>query len=49
MQFNFVVSTNHHAVAAWKRMGFAVAGTLPGAFAHPRLGYVDAYVMYQVL
>lgn len=49
MQFNFVVSTNERAVAAWKRMGFTIAGTLPGAFAHPRLGYVDAYVMYQVL
>ena len=49
MQFNFVVSTNERAVAAWKRMGFAVAGTIPGAFQHPRLGLVDAFVMYQTL
>ncbi|MHB1207355.1 MAG: GNAT family N-acetyltransferase [Rhodospirillaceae bacterium] len=49
MQFNFVVSTNERAVAAWKRMGFDVVGTLPGAFDHPRLGYVDAFVMYQRL
>ncbi len=49
MQFNFVVSTNERAVAAWTRMGFTVVGTLPGAFAHPRLGFVDAFVMYQTL
>lgn len=49
MQFNFVVSTNTKAVAAWRRMGFSIAGTLPGAFHHPRLGYVDAYVMFQTL
>src|SRR5687768_3075987 len=26
MQFNFVVSTNHRAVALWQRLGFAVVG-----------------------
>jgi hypothetical protein len=30
-------------------MGFAIVGTLPGAFAHPTLGYVDAFVMYRSL
>jgi hypothetical protein len=30
-------------------MGFAVAGRLPGAFAHAKLGYVDALVMYKAL
>ncbi len=49
MQFNFVVSTNTVAVRLWQKLGFAIAGTLPGAFAHPRLGYVDAYVMYKTL
>jgi len=49
MQFNFVVSTNHRAVRLWQAMGFAVAGTLPGAFRHPTEGYVDAYVMFQKL
>jgi ribosomal protein S18 acetylase RimI-like enzyme len=49
MQFNFVVSTNTRAVALWKAMGFAIVGTLPGACAHPRLGDVDAYVMYRRL
>src|SRR6266699_2767513 len=45
MQFNFVVSTNERAVRLWQSFGFEIAGTLPGAFLHPALGYVDAYVM----
>jgi L-amino acid N-acyltransferase YncA len=49
MQFNFVVSTNSAAVALWQRLGFAIVGTLPGAFAHRELGYVDAYVMFRSL
>lgn len=49
MQFNIVVSTNEPAVRAWKACGFEIVGTLPGAFKHPALGYVDAYVMYQTL
>jgi GNAT superfamily N-acetyltransferase len=49
MQFNIVVSTNKPAVRAWKACGFEIVGTLPGAFKHPSVGYVDAYVMYQTL
>jgi L-amino acid N-acyltransferase YncA len=49
MQFNFVVSTNIAAVMLWKQLGFAIVGTLPKAYHHRRLGYVDAYVMYQLL
>lgn len=49
IQFNCVVSTNQRAVALWRRMGFDIAGTLPGAFEHPRLGYVDAYIMYRMI
>ena len=49
MQFNFVVSTNTHAVALWRSLGFAVIGTSPGAFRHPTLGAVDAYVMHRLL
>jgi ribosomal protein S18 acetylase RimI-like enzyme len=49
MQFNFVVSTNERAVRLWQSMGFSIAGRLPGAFAHPELGDVDALVMYQRL
>ena len=49
MQFNLVVSTNLPAVALWRSLGFAVVGTLPGAFRHKDLGYVDAYVMFRSL
>jgi ribosomal protein S18 acetylase RimI-like enzyme len=49
MQFNFVVSTNAPAVRLWQKLGFSVAGVLPGAFRHARLGFVDVYVMYRML
>ena len=49
IQFNFVVSTNTGAVDLWKKLGFKVVGTLPEAFRHSTLGYVDAYVMYRFL
>ncbi|HEX3708653.1 MAG TPA: N-acetyltransferase [Pseudolabrys sp.] len=49
MQFNFVVAANERAVKLWQSMGFAIVGTLPGAFAHPALGPVDAYVMIRKL
>jgi ribosomal protein S18 acetylase RimI-like enzyme len=49
MQYNFVVSSNERAVRLWQAMGFAIVGRLPGAFAHPRLGDVDALVMYRAL
>ena len=49
MQFNFVVATNERAVRLWESFGFAVVGRLPEAFAHPRLGLVDALVMHRTL
>ncbi len=49
MQYNLVVATNTGAFRLWKRHGFQVVGVLPGAFRHPREGYVDAYVMYKQL
>ncbi len=49
LQFNFVVSTNQVAIALWKKLGFAIVDTLPKAFDHKKLGYVDAYVMYRFL
>lgn len=49
MQFNLVVSTNERAVRLWQRLGFAVVGTLPGAFRHQKLGRVDALVMFKTL
>jgi len=49
MQYNLVVSTNEGAVRLWKKHGFEIVGTLPGAFCHPEHGDVDAYVMYKRL
>jgi ribosomal protein S18 acetylase RimI-like enzyme len=49
MQFNFVVSANERAVGLWRSLGFDVVGRLPLAFHHPRLGDVDALVMFRAL
>lgn len=49
MQYNIVVSTNTSAVSLWQAMGFAIVGTLPGAFRHRQLGRVDAFVMFRQL
>lgn len=49
MQFNLVVAANERAIRLWERCGFATVGRLSGAFAHPRLGFVDALVMYRTL
>jgi ribosomal protein S18 acetylase RimI-like enzyme len=49
MQFNFVIATNGAALHLWKAMGFEIVGLLPGAFAHPTAGDVDALVMYRRL
>lgn len=49
MQYNLVVVSNERAVRLWQRLGFSVVGTLPGAFRHLTLGYVDALVMYKEL
>jgi len=49
MQFNFVVSTNTAAVVLWQQLGFAIVGTLPGAFRHAEQGFVDAHVMFRQL
>ncbi|MEZ4701255.1 MAG: GNAT family N-acetyltransferase [Rhodothermales bacterium] len=49
MQYNLVVSTNDVAVRLWKKLGYAIVGTLPGAFHHAKEGFVDAYVMFKTL
>jgi RimJ/RimL family protein N-acetyltransferase len=49
MQYNLVVSTNAAAIRVWQAQGFTIAGTLPGAFQHPRHGEVDAFVMFKTL
>jgi ribosomal protein S18 acetylase RimI-like enzyme len=49
MQYNLVVKTNEPSVHLWQKMGFAIVGSLPGAFKHAEHGFVDAYVMYKEL
>ena len=49
MQFNLVVSTNAAGMRCWQANGFHIVGTLPGAFRHSQLGFVDALVMFQTL
>lgn len=49
MQFNSVVSSNTVAVKLWEKLGYKIIGTIPDAFCHPSLGYVDAYIMYKSL
>jgi ribosomal protein S18 acetylase RimI-like enzyme len=49
MQFNIVVSTNAPAVHLWTSMGFRTLCRLPGAFRHPRHGFVDALLMHRTL
>lgn len=49
IQFNFVVSTNLPAVKLWQSVGFRIIGTIPQAFNHKDLGYVDAHIMFREL
>jgi L-amino acid N-acyltransferase YncA len=49
LQFNLVVSSNTAGIRCWQKHGFQLIGTLPGAFRHRQLGYVDAHVMFQDL
>lgn len=49
MQFNCVVSTNEVAIRLWQKLGYKLVGTLPRAYKHKRLGFVDAFVMYKWL
>jgi ribosomal protein S18 acetylase RimI-like enzyme len=46
MQFNAVAESNTAAVEIYRRLGFTIIGTVPGAFAHPALGLVGLHVMY---
>jgi ribosomal protein S18 acetylase RimI-like enzyme len=49
MQFNAVAESNHAAVEIYKRLGFQIVGTVPGAFAHPSQGRVGLHIMYREL
>jgi len=33
----------------WKKLGFDIVGTLPGAYRHPRDGFVEAFIMFKKL
>lgn len=48
MVFNAVVETNP-AVRLWTALGFAVLGTVPDAFEHPKHGLVGLHIMYKAL
>ena len=49
IQFNFVVAANVRAVALWRSLGYAIVGTLPGAFVLPDGSASDVFVMYPTL
>lgn len=49
IQFNCVIGTNERAVRLWQSFQFEIVGRLPEAYLHPRLGFVDALVMYRML
>ncbi|NOU49915.1 GNAT family N-acetyltransferase [Pseudoalteromonas sp. JBTF-M23] len=49
MQFNSVVSTNEGAIRLWQRLGYSIIGTIPKAYKHPELGYVDSHIMHKLL
>ena len=49
MQFNSVVSSNEIAINLWKKLGYDVIGTIPNAYNHKTLGYVDSFIMYKKL
>lgn len=46
IQFNAVVETNTVAVALWQSLGFAILGTVPGAFRRPDGSYAGLHVMF---
>lgn len=49
IQFNMVVSKNKSAIALWKKFGFEIIGTIPGAFHYENNKYVDANIMFKSL
>jgi L-amino acid N-acyltransferase YncA len=49
MQFNFVVTTNVRAIRLWQSLGFAIVGTVPGAFQHREQGLIDVHIMHRWL
>lgn len=49
MQYNAAVSTNTRAVALWQRLGFAIVGTVPGAYRVGQDAFVSVHIMHRYL
>jgi L-amino acid N-acyltransferase YncA len=49
MQFNFVAATNARAIRLWQSLGFAIVGTVPGAFRYHDQTLVDVHIMHRSL
>lgn len=49
MQFNYVVSTNTHAIRLWESLGFQIIGTSPKSFRLKDSELVDTYIMHRFL
>ena len=49
MQFNSVVSSNEVAIKLWEKLGYKIIGTIPQAYCHGKLGYIDSYIMHKQL
>jgi len=49
MQFNSVVSSNEIAINLWKKLGYNIIGTIPKAYKHKKLGFIDSYIMHKQL
>lgn len=49
MQFNAVVATNTIAIELWQKLGYDIIGTIPKAYNHRKLGFVDSFIMYKQL
>lgn len=49
MQFNFVVEGNDRSLNIWKKLGFAIVGTVPNAFRHAKKGLTPVNILYREL
>ncbi|QEL14343.1 GNAT family N-acetyltransferase [Limnoglobus roseus] len=49
MQFNAVVSTNTGAVELWRKLGFAIIGTVPQGFRHADGRFVNLHILHRDL
>ena len=49
MQFNSVVSSNEIAINLWIKLGYKIIGTIPKAYKHKKLGFIDSFIMHKHL